>query len=127
MNDAVRTGALGLLVIVVSGGVVSTVKVREGAGLSTLPATSVARTASVWLPSLSALRCSGDVHAAKAAPSRLQANVEPSSLALNVTSSEEWLSGVVIAPSVVTGGVVSPCWCSASVKAPGLVLSTAIR
>ena len=69
----------GLLVMVVSGGTVSTVKAQVAGVGSMLPAPSMARTAKVCVPSASASVVNGVVQAANAAASRRHWNVEPSS------------------------------------------------
>jgi hypothetical protein len=67
-------------VIVVSGGVVSTVNERLAGDGSGFAAASIARTAKVCGPSVNALVVKGDVHDLNAAPSTLHSNVEPVSL-----------------------------------------------
>jgi hypothetical protein len=74
--------ALGAEVIVVVGAVVSTVSERVAGLASVLPAASVARTATVWAPSLNAAVVHGLLHAAQAPLSTRQANV-PASLEVN--------------------------------------------
>ena len=66
----------------VSGGIVSTVKLRVAGVGSVLPAESVARTENVCRPSGSALYATPETQAVNGAPSRLQANVEPVSVEL---------------------------------------------
>ena len=51
-GEALLFGSAGCAVIVVSGGVLSTVQVYMGGAGSRLPAASIARTLKVWLPSL---------------------------------------------------------------------------
>ena len=64
---------------VVSGAVVSTVKVRVSGVGSLLPAASTARTENVCSPSGNATAC-GDVQAANSPASTLHSNVAPASL-----------------------------------------------
>jgi hypothetical protein len=90
---------LGPPVIVVSGAVVSIVNVRVAGVASTLPAASRARTENVCVPSASVPSVTGDVQAAKAAPSREHSNVVPASLVkVNVGG---------VPASVVSGAAVS--------------------
>ena len=70
---------LGPAVIVVSGGVVSTVNERVAGEASTLPEASFARTANVCAPSGNYVVVSGDVQAAKAAVSMRHSNIAPAS------------------------------------------------
>ena len=65
--------------IVVSGGVVSTVKVRVAGVGSVLPAASVALTSKVWGPSVSAATVSGLEQAEKASLSTRHSKVAPGS------------------------------------------------
>ena len=114
MNDAlaVVTVPVGPPVIVVSGGVVSpttlTIQVLEAGVGSVLPAASVAFTEKVCEPFASAVYEAGEVHAVKAAPSRLQANVEPASVDVNGIDASA-VATVPVGPPVivVSGGVVS--------------------
>src|SRR5688500_13171009 len=87
--------ALALLVvaagpdtIVVSGAVVSagasTVQLYPAGVASVLPAASVALTWKVWPPSARPVRLTGDVQAAKLAPSSLHSKVAPASSAVKV-------------------------------------------
>jgi len=71
-------GFTGVAVMVVSGGVASTVHVLAFAGdLSVFPAGSVARTWKACFPSTKGAEVHGLVHAVKAAVSRLHSNVLP--------------------------------------------------
>ena len=86
-----------------------TIHVLEAGVASVLPAASVARTENVWLPFTRTEYDAGELHVAKAAPSRLQANVEPVSLELNVKEALAVVTVPVGPPViVVSGGVVSP-------------------
>ena len=67
----------GPAVIEVSGGVVSTVKVRLAGVRSTFPAASSARTSKVCEPSVSATVVNGEVQAVNAPPSTRHWNVAP--------------------------------------------------
>jgi hypothetical protein len=87
---------------------VTSVKLRAAGVWSTLPATSVARTANVCFPGLTGPTAAGDVHGANAAPSSRHSNVDPGSSAENVNVA----LGSVTGPSgpdsiVVCGAVVS--------------------
>ena len=100
---------VGPAVIVVSGGVVSTVNDRLAGVGSVLPAASVARTSNVCAPSASTAVVNGVLHEPQAPPSTRHANVEPVSVAVNENVGV--LSVVVpVGPAVivVSGGVVSP-------------------
>jgi hypothetical protein len=98
----------GAEVIVVRGGVVSIVKARVAGVASRLPAGSVARTLTVWLPAASAAVVHGLAQVAHEALSTRHAKVEPAWSALNekvgVVSSVGPLGPAVIA---VSGAVVS--------------------
>ena len=91
---------LGPAVIVVSGGVMSRVKLCVAGVGSTFPAASVARTLNVWSPSASTPGENGDAQVAYWPSSSLHSNVEPSS----VDVKRNGLGPDVI---VVSGGVVS--------------------
>ena len=115
LEEKVNVGWLSVVVpdgpksIVVSGGVVSTEKLRLAGLASVLPAWSVARTSKVWGPSVSAGDAvKGDEHDAKAAASKRHWKVEFDSL------EENWKVGVLSAVGafgpesiVVCGAVVS--------------------
>ncbi len=99
---------LGPAVIVVSGGVVSTLNARLAGVGSVLPAVSVARTSNVCAPSASAAVVNGVVQAANAPASTRHWKVDPASVA--VKENVGVLSLVVpVGPAVivVSGGVVS--------------------
>ena len=94
--------------IVVSGGVVSTVNARLAGDASVFPAASVARTSKVCAPSASTADVNGVAHEANTPESTRHSNVEPDSVAVNENV------GVLslVAPDgpaviVVSGGVVS--------------------
>lgn len=97
-------------VIVVSGGVASTVNVRVAGVGSGLPAGSVATTEKVWAPSDNGPIESGERHGAEAPPSMEHANVDPASVEPN---SKVAVETVTVDPSagpaviVVSGGVES--------------------
>ena len=100
----------GLLVMVVSGGTVSTVKVRLAGVASTLPAPSMARTSKVCEPSDRAAVVKGVVQAANAAASKRHWNVEPASVEVKV---KVGVLSLVVLPAAgppvmfVSGGVAS--------------------
>ena len=98
--------AAGLVVMVVLGGVPSTVQVRVAAA-PTLPAASVATTETVWLPSASEETAYEDRHVVARAPSREQV-VVADSFTVNVTVPER-LEVTPLGPPVIvtTGAVVS--------------------
>jgi hypothetical protein len=81
---AVFTAPVGPLLIVVSGTVASTVKVRVAGVGSGAPVTSTARISKVCAPSASVAVVNGDAQAANAAPSTRHWNATPASSALNV-------------------------------------------
>src|SRR5437868_15517361 len=64
--------------MVVSGVVTSTTHVLIAGVASTFPALSIARTRTLWLPSVSPLNASGEVQLAKAAASTLHSKVPAS-------------------------------------------------
>jgi hypothetical protein len=101
-------GPTGPAVMVVSGGIVSTVKLRLDAVWSMIPTWSIALTSKVCGPSLSTPVVSGDVHDVNAAVSTRQANVETDSddvkLKVGVASVVSPAGPTVI---VVSGGVRS--------------------
>jgi hypothetical protein len=102
-------GPLGPDVIVVSGGVVSTVKALVAGVASVFPAASVARTESVYEPSRRDAGVYGEEHVENVTPSRAHANVEPASLDENVKVGVESAVAPVGPPVIaVSGGVVSP-------------------
>src|SRR5437899_10420441 len=74
----------GLVVMVVSGAVVSMVQVKLAGVASMFPAGSIARTWKVWLPAASALYLFGLVHAANAPPSSLHSKVLPALVAVKL-------------------------------------------
>ncbi len=74
-------GPDGPAVMLVCGGSVSTVKVREAGEGSVLPAGSTARTSSVWRPSSSRPVVNGEVQDAKAPSSTRHSKPEPGSSA----------------------------------------------
>ena len=75
---------------------------------STLPTPSDARTENVWLPSVSAVRSAGDVHAAKAPASSLHSKVAGAPVAVKAIESAvvEMVAGIVVV-MLVSGAVVS--------------------
>ena len=81
VNDAEVEATVPLVppVMVVSGGVVSTVKVRDAGVWSVLPEASLARTEKVCEPSPSPVRSFGEAQAPQAPASSLHSNVAPSS------------------------------------------------
>ena len=99
---------LGPVLIVVSGAVASTVKVRVTGVWSVLPAASVARTEKVCSPSASVASVRGVVHGSNAPASIRHSNVEPGSLAKNVNCGVVWRV-VPLGPSsiAVFGAAVS--------------------
>jgi hypothetical protein len=102
-------GLLGALVIVGAGGAaVVTVQLYDVAAL-VLPATSVARTRKVWLPSARPLYACGLVQVANAAASRLQLNVTLLSLSFKEKLAVVWLVGLAgwLVMAGAGGGVVS--------------------
>jgi hypothetical protein len=72
--------AVGAVMIVVFGALVSIVHVYVSGEASVFPAASVARTSKVWSPSASPARLSGLVQALQEPPSSRHSNVEPPSL-----------------------------------------------
>lgn len=80
-----------------SGGVASTLQVATAGVGSVLPTGSVARTASVWVPSARPVSPSGDEQLANAPPSKLQVKVDPASVAVNA---------IEIARRVVSAGTL---------------------
>ena len=76
----------------------STVIVTVAAGVSTLPAASVERIASVWLPSARSSTCQGEVQGANGPPSTLQAVEAASGSAANSIARER--------PAIAAGAVV---------------------
>ena len=91
--------AAGPEVIVVSGGVVSTVNPRLAGVASVFPCSSVARTSKVCAPSANAAVVVGDVHADHAPPSTRHSNVAPAS---EVNENVGVLSPVVpLGPAVI--------------------------
>ena len=84
-----RDTPAGALVIVVCGGVASTVNDALAGVGSTSPAALIARTWKVWAPSASELYCCGLVHEAHGAPSRLHWKVSFVSLPWNVNVTED--------------------------------------
>ena len=96
----------GFLVIVVSGGVRSTVHDAVAGVRSTLPARSVAATENVCAPSATGIS-NGDVHGCAVAPSIAHANVELSSVEVNSKCAVALLvSAGGCAVIVVSGAVV---------------------
>ncbi len=90
-----------------AGGVVSTVSVRLAGGLSTLPAASVDRIASVWPPSPRSATSHGAVHGANAPPSTLQSIDTVSGSAENSTAN---------APPAIACGAVVTCVAGATLS-----------
>ena len=95
--------------ICVSGGIESTVKVREAGVSSTLPAASLARTSNVWTLEAKPEYDFGEVHGAHSPASILHSKVAPASVAVKVKVG----SGLVVIPDgpesiSVSGAVVSP-------------------
>ena len=88
-------GFVGLDVMVVSGGAVSTVHVKLAGVGSTFVAASTARTWNVCDPSARPVYVCGLVQGAKPAPSRAQSNVAPTSLEVNVNVAEVEFVGFV--------------------------------
>ena len=94
--------------IVVFGGAVSTVKLREAGVASTLPAGSIARTSNVWAPSAATAVVFADVHDVHAPPSTRHSNVEPAWLDEN--------ANVGVASPVRPDGPLSIVVCGATVS-----------
>src|SRR5688572_30734259 len=93
----------------VPGSPAATVQDAVAGVASTLPGASLARTANVWAPSGRSLYARGEVHAAKAAPSRLHSKLDPVSDEVKEMLAER--SATVpegAATMVVSGAVVSP-------------------
>ena len=91
--------AAGPEVIVVSGGVVSTVNPRLAGVASVFPCSSVARTSKVCAPSANAAVVVGELHADHAPPSTRHSNVAPAS---EVNENVGVLSPVVpLGPAVI--------------------------
>jgi hypothetical protein len=101
-------GFAGVAVIDVFGGPVSTVQVRLAGVGSVLPTASVARTCTVWLPSVSPVYVLALVQEANAPASSLHSNVLPASEDANSKVPLVWFVGLV-GPEVmvVCGGVAS--------------------
>src|SRR5439155_9287733 len=94
--------------IVVSGAVRSTVQVWEAGLPSVLPATSVARTSKLWLPSDSAAVVCGLVQELQPPLSMRHSKLEPGSLALKLKLGVVSLDGLAGPESrVVLGAVTS--------------------
>jgi len=108
LAEVAFVGFAGVAVIVVLGAARSIVHVYVAGVASVLPAGSMARTLKVWLPAASPLYELGDVQAAYAAPSRLQAKVDPASVAVNANVAAVWFVGFAgLDEIVVFGAVVS--------------------
>jgi hypothetical protein len=105
----VNVVSAGLTSVGVAGATLSIDQLYDTEDVSTFPAWSVARTEKVCEPSGSALYVFGVVQPAYAPPSRLHSKVEPDSF--ETRSKVALVEGVcaagVVAPIVVTGGVVS--------------------
>src|SRR4051812_47868792 len=106
------TTPFGPAVMAVSGGVASTVQLRVAGDPSTLPAWSLARTASECGPSARLLNVTGFAHATKAPPSRLHSYVTgfSSEEKLNVAL-DEFTSPLGPATMLVPGAMVSRSVC----------------
>ena len=99
---------VGPLVIVVSGGLVSIVKVLLAGLGSTLKALSVALTSKLWGPSLSAAVVNGEMQLENAAPSIRHSNVAPNSFDENENVGvSSFVVPVGPAVMIVSGGSVS--------------------
>jgi len=119
--------AAGPVTISVSGAVVSTTQPSVAGDGSTLPARSLARTAKLRVPSLTAASC-GDVHAANAAPSSAHSNVTAPAVSLpaNVNSAVSALSSAGGPDSSsVSGAVMSVVHVAIAGVSSMLVLSAA--
>ncbi len=105
---SVAEGSDGVETNDVSGASVSTVHACVAGVASVLPAGSIARTSSVWGPSVKPAKVVGVAQGAKPPPSRLHSNVEPASVLVNANAASGSLvtaSGDVAMP--VCGGMVS--------------------
>src|SRR4051812_39036030 len=90
------------------GAVVSTVHVRMAGGFSVLPIGSVAKTLKAWMPSTRSVKLTGEEQAAKAASSREQLKLDPTSEAAKANVAV--VCGTLpLGPAVIVvwGGVVS--------------------
>jgi hypothetical protein len=105
--DWTTVGPLGPDVIVVSGGVASTVHVLAAGDGSTLPAWSIPCTANVRVASLSPVKLCGELQALNGAPLSEHANVAAASLVNSKVATVADVSPEGPAVSVVSGGVKS--------------------
>ncbi len=103
-----RIGPDGPEVMEVSGGTVSTVKLRDGGAVSTLPTESNERTLKVCAPSASVGAVNGDSHGANAPESIAHSKLSPPPSALKLKSGDGSLVGPEGPESMdVVGGIQS--------------------
>jgi hypothetical protein len=106
--DVLHVGPCGPDSMIVTGGVRSTLHVKEAAVLLTLPARSVARALKTWVPSMSPLYSTRAEQGENWAESRLQEKVQPGSWAVIVNETPgDFVGSVADAAMAAAGGVMS--------------------